>query len=389
MTSNLFEKTPAVQVRGDYQASRPNTNGDGAFAGVPEKRTFEKNYRLLGSFRFFLALLVTVQHFQYLLSVEDRQIFRIFGFGEIAVAVFFVISGFIVAEASDKFYAGRPGAFLLNRGLRIVPPYVAALGLSIIVHSLLWHWGELRLFDYQLTDTPLKTELIIGNLFSFLPGFRASGVFNNFEFIPFVWTLRVEISFYVLTFAAYGLIKLAGPRLRYVMGNAAFAAGFAIFAAFVLLGKPEIMVNVPHFMLGMAGYFAWQKPSWDRKFLLLACLGATLWAFWLCPHRPSFRIPGAQLAVFVVLLPILGSLIAFKRITPRLKRIDTRLGELSYPLYLNHYVVCIGVYSLTDMRSPAVLFCAGVGSIALAIVMNKIVETPMKTLRDRVRGHTL
>src|SRR5271168_1134737 len=91
-------------------------------------------YRPLGAFRFGLALMVVLQHYQHLLPPEQRRIFSSTGSGAIAVAAFFAVSGFVVAEALATFYHDRPGAFLANRLLRLGPPYIAALALSVLVH---------------------------------------------------------------------------------------------------------------------------------------------------------------------------------------------------------------------------------------------------------------
>ena len=47
---------------------------------------------------------------------------------------FFVLSGFIIAEAIDVFYQRPAAAFLLNRVLRLGPPYWVAVIVSIAVH---------------------------------------------------------------------------------------------------------------------------------------------------------------------------------------------------------------------------------------------------------------
>ena len=98
-------------------------------------------YRPFGALRLGLALLVVAQHFQHLLPEDQRTAFHRLGLGAVAVAVFFAISGFVVAEANAVFYPGRPGAFLANRLLRVVPPYFAALALSVLVHAALWQAG--------------------------------------------------------------------------------------------------------------------------------------------------------------------------------------------------------------------------------------------------------
>jgi peptidoglycan/LPS O-acetylase OafA/YrhL len=104
-------------------------------------------YRPLGAFRLLLAVMVMVRHFQRLLSPPEPAWLQHAGLGMVAVAIFFVVSGFVVVEACMVFYAARPAAFFANRLLRLVPPYLAALSLAVIVQSTLWQAGLLRLWD--------------------------------------------------------------------------------------------------------------------------------------------------------------------------------------------------------------------------------------------------
>jgi peptidoglycan/LPS O-acetylase OafA/YrhL len=77
-------------------------------------------YRYFGSFRLLLAMLVMEQHFVADLAPAPLAIaLAPYAFGNVAVLVFFALSGFVITEAVDSIYRGRPGAFLTNRLLRI------------------------------------------------------------------------------------------------------------------------------------------------------------------------------------------------------------------------------------------------------------------------------
>ena len=60
------------------------------------------------------------------------------GLGNVAVVSFFVLSGYVISEAVDVFYRGRPaGSFIGDRALRFGAPfYWAALAVSVIVQFL-------------------------------------------------------------------------------------------------------------------------------------------------------------------------------------------------------------------------------------------------------------
>lgn len=385
------------------------------------------SYRPFGAFRLGLAMLVVLQHLQYLLPDGMRPVFHTMGFGALAVGVFFALSGFIVAEASDSFYAGRPGAFLVNRLLRVVPPYLAALAISAVVQALLWRSGRLALWDFVLQRDPLDPALLSAGVLSLLPGFHTRYVAQDFEYIPFVWTLRVEMAFY-LAAVAVGCAMLWAPRWRRWLAPAAVAAGFAGFGLFLWRGGPGLLTDVPFFLLGVCLYGALRAGAlqadaprsaalrggvltagargtgalpragallrggpggrgvyWAATLLAGGCaLGA--FGFW---DQRGLPVLAAQLPVLALLLAAMAVLAAWPAVALRARRIDKRMGALSYPLYLNHYAVGIGLYDLVPGRGIGV-YAVGIGaSLALAWLMHRVVEVPMERLRTRVRGRAV
>lgn len=73
----------------------------------------------------------------------------------------------------------------------------------------------------------------------------------------------------------------------------------------------------------------------------------------------------------------------------RFRLVDWQLGNLSYPIYLNHWIVIVVIYTLTDGTGLALLALAAVASIVLSWLLMHVVETPMRSLRDRLRGQVL
>jgi len=250
-------------------------------------------YRPFGAFRLVLALMVVLQHLQYLLPDALRGPFHRMGFGALAVGVFFALSGFIVAEANDRFYAGRPWAFLLNRLLRVVPPYLAALAISAAVQAVLWRTGRLALWDFVLGRDPLDPALLAAGVLSLLPGFHTSYVAQDFEYIPFVWTLRVEMAFYLVAVAVAASMSWAGRQAGRVRGQvpaAAVAAGFAGFALYLWRGGPGLLSDVPFFLLGVCLYAALRRPGLWRGAAVLLAAGCAMAAF---PHWALAAAAGA------------------------------------------------------------------------------------------------
>jgi len=340
-------------------------------------------YRPLGMFRFCLALLVVLQHFQHLLPAAARVIFSRMGFGAIAVCVFFAVSGFVVAEAVAVFYAARPGAFLANRALRMVPPYLAALALAVFVHAALWQSGHLVLWDYTLVGSPLAPAKLLAGLVGLVPGFNPRWFGEDFEFIPFVWTLRMEVAFYLVT--AGTLVATVKLRAGWP-GAAAIGAGLVMSAAFLLLSsKPGALSTAPMFLVGVSLFLFQARPEGSRAVVLLVAivLAAAGFVSWRQHGAPVLAL---QLPLLALLLALFAWLVTRRLAAGLRKRLDRRLGDLSYPLYLNHYAVGILATSLAPRASLVLYAGAVMAALLLAVCAERLVDRRLRRVRDRIRS---
>ena len=107
-------------------------------------------YRYFGAFRLLLAALVMVQHFGADVAPAPlADALGPFAVGSMAVLAFFALSGFVITEAVDAVYRGRPGAFLTNRLLRIMPHFILAVAFSMLAHAIFRVAGGVRLWRSQ------------------------------------------------------------------------------------------------------------------------------------------------------------------------------------------------------------------------------------------------
>jgi len=338
-------------------------------------------YRPLGAFRFMLALMVVVRHFEHLLQPPVPAYLREAGLGMVAVTVFFVISGFVVAEASIAFYSARPLAFFLNRLLRVVPPYLAALAVSVAVQAGLFYCGRLHLWDFPATVSPLQPRLIVGGVLGLVPGFQTRYLAGmDFEFIPFVWTLRVEMAFYVAALLALVLANRFSkwPVIHTLLMLALLACGL-----FLLERRPGLLSCGPMFLLGVSGCLLRHRFKTRRLVFTAACLVLTGFGFASYVQHGT-PVLSLQLTLIFMLLAVMA-LLVLRPACPWPKAWDRRLGDLSYPLYLNHYIVGIVVYDTTKLRGAGIFAVGVVVSVALAWLMARAIEAPLKGLRAQVR----
>ena len=338
-------------------------------------------YRPFGTFRFGLAMLVVAQHFQHLLGLDDRALFDRMGFGAIAVAIFFIVSGFVVTEANAVYYVGRPWAFLENRLIRLVPPYLAALALAVAVQAALWRAGALALWDYPHAGAPLTAPRLLAGMLGLVPGLHVL-LPDDFEFIPFAWSLRMEMAFYgVVT-----LVLVGARKWPHAVGLGVMA-GLLASLAFLRQGRPGMLSCAPMFLLGVAFCLAVRERGIAHKILLAASLpmAALGFASWGQHGHPVLRLQFLALGPLLVLLCTLAT----NRITDRWHWLDRQLGDLSYPLYLNHYVVGITLTGVSTMRGGTI-YCFGLfSSVCLAVCMGALVDGRLLAVRNRLRQAVL
>jgi len=222
-------------------------------------------YRLFGAFRFFLALAVVLGH-SWGFSVAADQFFflREIGTGNVAVVGFFVLSGYVISEAVSLFYAGRPLRFLGNRAMRLLPPYLMALAISVALHWLLQREGILPLFDYPTPPEGMFDRAnLLGNVTGIIPIFNFQRVLHYqreyYYFVRFSWAVMVESVYYISVFIL--LVAMGGvPRLLRCWENrakslAAIAIPSSAFAVVVAAHILNEYVHPVYRVLGFAPYF--------------------------------------------------------------------------------------------------------------------------------------
>jgi peptidoglycan/LPS O-acetylase OafA/YrhL len=374
-------------------------------------------YRLFGAFRFFLALGVVLSHSWGFSVAADQYFFlREIGIGNVAVVGFFVLSGYVISEAVTLFYAGRPFRFLGNRAMRLLPPYLTALAISVAVHWLLQRKGILTLLDYPVPPEGMfdRTNLL-GNVTGIIPIFNFQRVLHYpreyYYFVRFSWAVMVEsvyyVSVFILMIAVEGVPRLLrrwDDRTKRLAGIAIPSSAVAFVVATHVLNEYGrsvygVLAFVPYFLLGSMIYY------WTMKGRRIFGFGAGISLALIALHFSRYtqgQIPLGHrwldhLADPIVLAPTLATLLlpavmiglASVRVTARLRRLDRWLGDLSYPVYLNQYAVLIVFASLWKGVSIWKQVLAVLAVCGVAYLAKRIVETPMKGIRDRLRGAVL
>ncbi len=363
-------------------------------------------YRPFGGFRFFLALLVLFSHSSWIYTSPDSLIRKV-GLGNIGVMAFFVLSGFVIAEAADTFYARKPWHFLANRFLRLIPTYVGALILSLMIHYLFWDSAvalENLSSAIEFKNSSFSWTNISFNFVGISPFLSSSFFFklfaNNFTpymFVHYSWAVLVEFYFYLGCFVL--LIIDLKRRSSCWLGSCYIFLCMHLFSEYAVT-LHRIFSFAPYFILGISFYR--QKISSQRfwKWVGLFSFVAMIFHFsryvqgqinfgskwWIGLSQPQNFIAILLLVLSVIILQFLAD----QTVSKNVKSVDRVFGDLTYPLYLNQTAVLIVAFALGTKES-GIMIGALVWIVSIVIAQGSVIaiDRPITILRATIRGRQL
>lgn len=276
-------------------------------------------FTTLDGLRGFAALAVMSMHF------ADHPIllagYNIFSYADLAVDVFFVLSGFVIAYAYDRrFAAGMPtGSFMLARAIRLYPFYFVGTLMTVGLNLFL-RWRGYYAHTPPLTDTFLE----IGLSFLFVP----QVIFGHYYPLnPPAWSLLFEVIANWIYRVLFPWMKR--PVLLGIMAISLFGLwwfGFvtpqkgmnSIFPDFARVGF-SFFAGVLIFRFWNATTFRPRVSPWLVALGLLVLL------------RFDFGLASFMLAVVLVYLGACTEPVGWSR------RVFSALGDVSYGVYMLHY----------------------------------------------------
>ena len=323
--------------------------------------------------RAVACLLVFAHHTTQRLNFDAltggwRVYYLFFNMGAFGVAIFFLLSGFLLARPFWVAYdAGKPmpslGVYAFRRAARIIPGYYVALTVTFVVAGLVF-------------GTPFTGDII----WRYLSGLLFINAFHWLTLFPAevngpLWSIGMEVTSYVLL--PLGLLALFAlrPRLPGWRGRLVFVAVLALtllahWLVVTFVPKETVNADFGHGMVGGAKFWMPQynvasfflvfamgaltaglSTLWRGRHLaadMLAILGlaAAAWAiWWVAPsrapesfgwlgipyHFPFFHL-GVALALFA--LPHARILPAVTEIAP-----IRYVARVSFGIYIWHFLI--------------------------------------------------
>lgn len=320
----------------------------------------------MGLLRLFLAYMVLLSHAGVRIATYNG--------GVVAVIVFYLISGYVMAGLLRRHYATprRIPIFYADRLLRLFPQYLAYAGAT-----LAWFWLSGTTTQF-LTRNPNSLDLFYNLTVIPLNFFMYNGS-DAFTLIPPGWSLGAELQFYLLA-----PLMLLWPRVG--MALAAVSLGLHVGAWHGVLDTDwygyRLLAGVLWvFGLGMVMFHAHRnRPrlasalAWGAPLLaLLVYLYLRRLGLHTAPYHQEVLI-GWGLGV-----PLLHWAGRFKGNT-----LDHIAGDVSYGVFLNHFLLIWLLFPAPE-RTPLQLGALALCSFALSWATQHWLEKPVLAWRRRLR----
>jgi peptidoglycan/LPS O-acetylase OafA/YrhL len=331
---------------------------------------------------------------------------RVFTGSALAVQLFYMVSGFLIAHVLVDNASYRSKArFWASRALRLYPIYLAVAALALL-NLLLFDPAWFTRFRSTTATTQWFMATVNLTLFGqdwamfmrtspegleFATDFlRSDPPLFHLLLVPQAWSLGVELSFYMLApFILRRLdVMLLLLGLSLAVRLAVFKAGlgwqdpwtYRFFPAelgLFLLGALSRRLVLPRWQALSAGRPPGQADRWATMLAVTLCV---LYAS--APLPSHVKGPGLVL-VMVLLLP--ATFLFNQRATW-----DRYLGELSYPVYVVHVLLIQQSHQIAARFNvePGPAAQAGlvlVASLVLAHALNRGVQAPVERWRSRIK----
>jgi len=315
-------------------------------------REAENNFTLL---RVLLALAVVLGHAK-LLSGTEWPAFP-FNLADAAVDCFFVVSGFLITGSYERTHGLL--AFYVRRIFRLYPMYLFIVLAQTVAMLTLLPGGMFS--EPYATLRYVASNAVLANFLQYDIGGVLHGL-RNPGINPSLWTLKIEIGFYLIVPAVYVAVRRWGWSVLALI----FAVSVAYAVTLRHFGDPRLAKQLPgqmqFFVAGMALYL------YGGRIRVSPWISACVIALFLMAWTYIEPIPDGIRPVLVAAFVFCAAL----NTPPARLRTD-----LSYSVYLVHGPL-LQILILTGIFHDTPLWIAGVvlAVLAISFVTERTIERP-------------
>ena len=291
-----------------------------------------------GLVRFILALLVLLSHFS-----------SFFMLGKYAVCGFFILSGYWISLMYDKKYSlkeNQISVFYISRLWRIFPMFYffSILGLIVTLEFYPDFPSVIMSLDFWPKISAFSSNLfILGNAF---PKHRILGP---------SWSLEVEILFYLL-FPFIALV-IKKNKFNVIILTILF---FLISVYIILNYKTQFEYNgLPYIFLFLFGVLAYNYhltfPKKLEVFSAAVFILILLFNYTMSSLHHALMEDGTYFNFITLLLVVFSIPTLINSVYIKTNPKDKLLGDLSFIVYLCHWVWIEAYYVLIHGQHPAIV----------------------------------
>jgi len=333
--------------------------------------------------------------------------------GQIAVQSFFIISGFYMSLILNEKYIGKNNSyklFISNRLLRLYPVYWAVLTCTLvtcIAIAVVSRGQHLDKFEGYLSVQPnffsfgymILTNIFIfgqdvvmflgihpnnGHLFFTSNFWAAKPGLYTFLFIPQAWTLGVELAFYLV---APFLVRRK-PLLIISLIVVSLALRLYNFNYLNLRNDPWTYRFFPtEIMFFLFGYLSFRILLRVQKTTVPKAVSVSVWLFIVIFTLLYSFIPDIKFTVFpfsvkeicyfitvILSIPVLFNFL-------KKNKLDSKIGELSYPVYICHNLVALVIYTVPGTYLDR-SWLITIAVLVFSYMLNRWIAEPVERYRQ-------
>lgn len=298
-----------------------------------------------------------------------------FSWGPFGVAIFFLISGFVIPFALRRAMWKE---FMFNRIFRIYPTYIVGFSMSLFALYLAGKYFE-RPWIWSLGHVGVH----------YFPGIR--DLFNVPMIDGIIWTLDIEMKFYVI--CALGLSWFRSRSTK------VFTVPLVLLIATIILWPllqskaawfdqttvhyyqfaVRLMVDaqfIVYMFIGVA--FNYMYMGSIRKYYGVALVASLMVAYYFMVAMGPDKLGVGLLSNYVFALIFFGFAFRFQRLFKGNKFFNF-FADISYPLYVVHPIVgyvSLRVFIDLGVSTAFSLPLVTVSAISLAWLLHRAIERP-------------
>ncbi len=317
--------------------------------------------------------------------------------GFIGVDIFFVISGFFIAEIIKNQYKYKNvitiGDFFIRRLLRLIP---ALVFVSVFVCVSMIFLNNPSGAQQNAAKTALSTNFFIGNYV--IQQGQNDYFANNSLYNPLLhyWTLSVEWQFYIIfpliAMFYVKFIKDKFTRRTLIFTSIAFVMIYFYFFLSHTSNNSDYFIitfRVWEFIAGIACTYLIKYKSL-HKYVLVALRLTAYGAIIICMLfiDKYSKLPGPVLFIPVLATFALiysgSNIITYKSY---LSKILIHIGNMSYSVYLWHWPIFITIQYLSPNIPSKYLIYFGL-TYLFSLFTNRFIEEPFRTYDGNLKSAT-